>query len=142
MKKIIGIFICTLLIITAIPITGQVTESIISKDNDEINPLLEGNKWMKTFGGFNVDAGRSVLQTTDGGYIVSGWTLSFGAGDADVYIVKTDASGNQQWQETFGGSSVDAAGKVKQTADGGYIMAGRTQSYGAGGWDACLIKTD
>jgi len=102
-----------------------------------------GNKqWEKTFGGGGDDGGYSVQQTKDGGYIIAGWTYSFGAGGYDVYLIKTDASGNKQWEKTFGGSGWDEGHSIQQTADGGYIIAGGTYSYGAGNGDVYLIKTD
>jgi hypothetical protein len=104
---------------------------------------LNGNElWSKTFGGSDIDAAGSVQQTTDGGYIVAGMTFSYGAGQQDVYLVKTDTNGTAQWEKTFGGSAFDSAGSVQQTTDGGYIITGRTESYGAGGFDVYLIKID
>jgi hypothetical protein len=97
--------------------------------------------WTRTFGGDNYDAGRSVQQTSDGGYIVAG-TSYVGVGDADVYLIKTNASGDTQWTRTFGGSGTDGASSVQQTFDGGYIVAGYTSSFGAGSYDVWLIKTD
>jgi len=99
-------------------------------------------QWAKTFGGIYDDWAFSVQQTSDGGYIVAGWTISFGAGGADVFLLKTDASGNLQWAKTFGGSFDDWAYSVQQTSDGGYIVAGYTLSFGAGGADVFLLKTD
>jgi hypothetical protein len=97
--------------------------------------------WDRTFGGISDDEARAVQQTSDGGYILAGYTKSFGAGLTDALLIKTDAVGNKVWDKTFGGSSFDEAYAVQQTSDGGYIMAGYTESYGAGGADAWLIKT-
>lgn len=99
-------------------------------------------RWTRTFGGNSLDAGRSVQQTTDGGFIVGGETFSFVTSSTDVYLIKTDANGNQQWARTFGGSDHDQGYSVQQTTDGGFIIAGSTSSLGAGALDVFLIKTD
>ena len=99
-------------------------------------------QWQKTFGGANDDIGNSVQQTSDGGYIITGDTQSFGSGGRDVYLIKTDANGIQQWDKTFGGSNDDVGWALQQTSDGGYFVAGFTESYGAGNKDVYLIKTD
>ncbi len=99
-------------------------------------------QWARTYGGTNNDYAYSVQQTSDGGYIVAGRTTSFGAGGADFFLIKTNSSGNVQWARTYGGTGLDWARSVKQTSDGGYIVAGWTLSFGAGGWDILLIKTD
>jgi uncharacterized delta-60 repeat protein len=98
--------------------------------------------WAKTYGGGSYDYAYSVQQTSDGGYIVAGWTNSIGAGYSDIFLIKTDANGNRIWAKTYGGGSYDYAYSVQQTSDGGYIVAGETESFGAGSGDIFLIKTD
>ena len=99
-------------------------------------------RWTKTYGGTYDDYGYSVQQDSDSGYVITGYTTSFGAGYADVYLVKTDASGDTLWTRTFGGTQGDDGYSVRQTSDGGYIIAGLTYSFGAGGSDVYLIKTN
>ena len=106
------------------------------------NPQEGSTLWTQTYGGSNSDWSKSVQQTSDGGYIIAGHTESFGAGESDVYLIKTDSSGNTLWTQTYGGSNSDYGESVQQTSDGGYIIAGRTESFGAGQFDVYLIKTD
>jgi hypothetical protein len=99
-------------------------------------------EWAKTYGGWSDDNAYSVQQTSGGGYIVAGLTNSFGAGYDDIFLIKTDANGNIIWAKTYGGTGDDRAYSLQQISDGGYILAGLTNSFGAGGSDIFLINTD
>ncbi len=92
--------------------------------------------WTETYGGAMRDKGYSVQQTRDGGFIVAGETCSFSAGQTDVYLVKTDPLGNEQWHKHFGTPNYDGGYSVQQTSDDGYIITG-IYDYA----DIYLIKT-
>jgi hypothetical protein len=89
-----------------------------------------------------VDYAFSVVQTSDGGYAVSGPTASFGAGGNDIWLVKTDSFGTMQWNKTYGGPLAEWMDQMIRTADGGYAISGYTASFGAGAQDVWLVKTD
>ena len=104
--------------------------------------------WEKTFGGSawdQIEAGQrgeetgAVEQTEDGGYIIVASTRSFGAGFYDVYLIKTDANGNETWSKTFGGTGQEMGTSVQEITDGEYIIAGDTNSFGNGCFDVYLI---
>ncbi|MFC2170565.1 hypothetical protein ACFLQJ_01145, partial [Calditrichota bacterium] len=102
----------------------------------------QGNEeWSRTFGGNGDDRGFSVQQTYDGGFIIAGETESYGAGNYDAWLIKTDESGHEQWNHTFGGINSDNGVSVQQTSDGGFVIVGDTWSIGAGSSDIWLIKT-
>jgi len=100
-------------------------------------------EWNKRYGSVGLDdTGYFVQQTSDNGYIFTGITKSYGAGDWDVWLVKTDGNGDEQWNNTFGGVLTDGGFVVRQTDDGGYIITGWVDSFGSGAHDVWLIKTD
>lgn len=99
-------------------------------------------KFERTYGGSGEDIGWCVQQTSDNGYIITGYTKSFGAGDRDLYLVKTDSLGDILWTQVYGDSNRDWGEHAEQTLDGGYIIVGGTYSYGAGDSDVYLLKTD
>jgi len=99
--------------------------------------------WTKTYGGVGNDAANCVRQTPkDNGYIIVGYTGSFGAGGADIYLIKTDEYGDTLWTRTYGGEDDDFGSCIQLTSDEGYIIAGYTWSFGTGDMDAWIIKTN
>lgn len=98
--------------------------------------------WSRTFGGYRDDFCYSVAQTSDGGYVLAGETRSFGVGGTDFWLVRADANGDSLWSRTFGGSTYDYCYSVSPTPDGGFILAGRTESFGAGNHDFWIVKTN
>ncbi|MBU0508271.1 T9SS type A sorting domain-containing protein [bacterium] len=99
-------------------------------------------QWSRTYGGSGDDVCFSMQPTADGGYVLAGWTVSFGAGGKDWWVVKTDANGDSLWSQAFGGLNHDVCNSVQQTDDGGYVLAGYTNSFGAGGADMWLVRLE
>ena len=97
--------------------------------------------WTKTYGGSSSDYGYSVKQTFDGGFVIAGYTNSFGAGQFDLYVIKTDTNGSLVWSKTYGGASSDYGHSVIQTLDSGYIISGYTLSSGMAA-QVYLVKLD
>lgn len=98
--------------------------------------------WTKFYGLGNNEWPSSVQQTSDDGFIIAGYSTSYGYGDKDMYLVKTDAAGDTLWVRKYGGENDDVAMSVRQTDDGGYIMAGWTNSEGSGGTDFYVVKAE
>ena len=98
--------------------------------------------WSRTYGGEGTDECQVVIQTADGGFALAGNTESFGAGSREFWLVKTDENGDSLWSRTYGGESYERCESIIQTVDGGFALAGSTHSFGAGGIDFWLIKTD
>lgn len=120
----------------------------------KLNPLGE-IEWQKCYGGSDKDVANEILQTSDGGYIVAGtsWSIdgdiTSSKGNNDIWIVKLNNFGTIEWQKSYGGEGYEEANTIKQTSDGGYIIAGTTNSYnngdvsgGLGGKDAWVLKID
>lgn len=95
-------------------------------------------KFQRTYEGINFSSGR---QTSDGGYIATGFTKYFGAGSDDIFLLKVNPIGETQWFKTYGSSGKESSGNVQQTLDGGYIVVGTTYGFGLP-VDIYLIKTD
>jgi len=100
-------------------------------------------QWAKTYGGEGSEDGNSIQQTVDGGYIVAGSASSFGAGGGvfgDIWVLKLSSEGDIEWQKTYGGIEDDSAASIQPTIDRGYIVAGWTNSFGAGEDDIWVLK--
>jgi len=99
-------------------------------------------EWSKDYGGNEWDGVCSVVQTSDGGYALAGHTWSFGVGECDFLLIKTDAHGNMEWKNTYGGPELDVVHQMIATSDGGYALAGYTGTAGANSLDGWFVKTD
>jgi hypothetical protein len=99
-------------------------------------------QWQRTYGGPEDEVTYSIERALDGGYVVAGWTDSFGAGDGDVWVLKLSGDGSIEWERTFGADKSDFAAGVREASGGGFFVAGGTQSFGAGGRDLWVLKLD
>ncbi len=113
-----------------------------SQTPTDIEAGIPYTRFLKTFGGEDEDVGYSVQQTSDGGYIVAGYTNSYGSGSYDVLLLKTDSDGNELWMQTFGEGYDDRGYSMQQTLDGGFVIAGYTYSFDSDSYDMFLVKTD
>ena len=89
-------------------------------------------EWSHSYGDTQDDEGNDVIQTPDGGYLVSGYTKSYGAGLTDVWLIKTDSTGEIQWEKVIGGAKNDVANSVIALENGEYVVVGST---------SCLLYT-
>ncbi|MDI6840794.1 MAG: T9SS type A sorting domain-containing protein [bacterium] len=128
MRKSIGV------IWSAVACYCLITASLFAQAPDTL--------WTKTYGGTGFDGGSSVQECAGGGFIIAGYTNSFGAGGRDVWLIRTDAQGGTLWTKTYGGTGSDGGSSVQECASGGFIIAGHTNSFGAGWDDVYLIRTD
>jgi hypothetical protein len=107
------------------------------------NAEQTSSTFAKAWGGTGADTGSSVIQTSDGGYAVTGTTSSFGAGAGDMFIAKYDSTGALIWDQTWGGSGAENGAGIIQTSDGGFVVTGGTYTYGvSGSQDMFVVKYD
>ena len=111
-------------------VVGSIGNQLTSDDDVYVikTDAVGDTMWTKTYGGEHADYGECVQLTSDGGYIICGTTRSYGAGEVDIYVIKTDATGDTLWTRTYGGEASDEAHFIRQTSDGGYIMVGNSNS--------------
>ena len=106
-------------------------------------PFVSSMMWSQTYGGELREIAYSLVETSDGGYAMAGYTWSFSSnGKEDFWLVKTDVKGNLQWYQTYGGAGNEVAYSLVETYDGGYAIAGQTNSFGDEDNDVLLVKTN
>jgi hypothetical protein len=96
--------------------------------------------WDRAYGGAERDEAFPIVALADGGFAVAGYTGSKGAGEADMWVLRLDESGNVVWDQTFGGAERDSAKSIVALADGGFAVAGYTGSKGAGEYDMWVLR--
>ena len=99
-------------------------------------------EWSATYGGVNNERINSIYQTNDNGYVLGGTTRSFGSGGSDMYLVKVDSLGVEEWSVAYGGAGDDKGNSVQQTSDGGFVLAGSTFNVSSNERDMRLLKVD
>src|SRR3989344_2529758 len=100
-------------------------------------------QWNRTFGGTGTDVPFGIVNSSDGGIFISGYTSSYGAGSDDFWLLRVNSSGSQVWNRTFGGTLEDRAFGVVGDSTGGIFISGRTVSYGAGfSYDFWLLRVN
>ncbi|MFO7721925.1 MAG: hypothetical protein R6V49_01760 [Bacteroidales bacterium] len=99
-------------------------------------------EWEKTYGDKGDEEANAIIQTSDNGYAIVGYTTSKGKGKKDIFMVKTDSSGNQLWEGIYGGSNHDIGNDIVQTYDGNYAIVSSTKSIGSGNYDIWVLKVD
>ena len=136
MKKVLSLALALIVVSSAFSILATLTSALPSEP-----PVLE---WNRTYGGTSDDVAWSVVQSSDGGYAIAGWTVSFGAGGEDFWLIKTDVHGNMEWNKTYGDTDWERAYCLIQTQDGGYAIAGETRPYATMycNRDFLLVKTN
>lgn len=108
---------------------------------EHVSTQTVGPGFVQVFGGAGIDRGIYVSPTSDGGYVAIGLSTSFGDGNENIYLVRTDAAGNELWSKTYGGAGTDNGWSVHESGDG-LILAGFTDSIGAGSFDCYLARAD
>lgn len=98
--------------------------------------------WTTTFGGSGNEAAWSIIESSDGNLVLTGWTESFGAGDYDVLVAKLNNLGGVIWAKTMGGVDEDFGYSIIESSGGGYVLTGQTKSDGAGNIDVLTVKLD
>jgi|WetSurMetagenome_2_1015567.scaffolds.fasta_scaffold15119_1 putative intracellular protease/amidase len=103
---------------------------------------VKGDIWTKTYGGPKADGCSKIIETSDGGFALAGYTFSFGNGKSDMFLVKTDSLGNTQWYKTYGGSGFEYAYSIGQTSDNGFLLAGYSTSTANNNKNIYVVKTN
>lgn len=116
---------------------GYYYDAFLLKVNTEGDSL-----WLKTYGGENTDVGSSVKQNHDGGFIMAGHTKSYGAGDVDAYLIKTNEHGEELWHKTFGGTYYEICTDIITQPNNGFVITGYGESFGNGEMDGFLMETN